>query len=527
MSAPLPELIQSLLRPDAYTHEAGDIQLIQTHISYVVLAGAYAYKIKKPLDLHFLDYSTLERRRLMCEEEVRLNRRLCAEAYLGVERIVRRDGGYRVGGEGEALEYAVHMHRMPREAMMPALLARGAVAPDDIRRIASVLATFHATSASDERIARFGSTEALRANWEENFEQTAPYIGRTITRAQHDLMRDYVGRFLRDRAALIEERVATGRVRDCHGDLRSDSIVIHPDGDICIMDCIEFNDRIRFGDVAGDVGFLAMDLDFRGRPDLADELMSAYLNAIDDETLPCVLDFYRAYRAYVRGKVESMQLDEPEVADVVRAAALERARAYFALAQRYAETPKRRVLLVTSGLSGSGKSHVGAAVAARLGAAFLRSDTTRRQLFDIAAEGRGEAAYGEGIYTEESRTRVYATMHERAAQHLRAGLPVVLDATYARTADRAAALRVADETETPTLVLHVVADEETVRSRLARRAEEPAGASDARWETYVAQRERFEPPDDVPSHRLLRIDGAAPLRRSVEGVVEAVANIGG
>jgi aminoglycoside phosphotransferase family enzyme/predicted kinase len=525
VSAPLPELIQSLLRPDAYPHEAGDIELIQTHISYVVLAGAYAYKIKKPLDLHFLDYSTLDRRRLMCEEEVRLNARLCPEAYLGVEPIVRRDGGYRVGGEGEAFEYAVRMRRMPREAMMPAMLARGSVTAADIGRIARVLASFHATSASDERIARFGSPEALRANWEENFEQTAPFIGRTITRAQYDLTRDYVDRFLRDRSALIEERAAMGRVRDCHGDLRSDSIVIHPGRGICVMDCIEFNDRIRYGDVAGDVGFLAMDLDYRGRPDFADELMSAYLNAVDDETLSCMLDFYRSYRAYVRGKVESMELDEPEVPDADRAAALGRARAYFALAQGYAEKRQGRVLVVMSGLSGSGKSYVGAAVASRLGAAFLRSDVIRRRIFGVPEQGRGPKAYGEGIYTEESREQVYAALHERAAQHLRAGLPVVLDATYSRRVDRDAALRVADDTETPVLVLHVVAGEETVRRRMAQRAEEPPGASDARWETYAAQRLRFEAPDEIQADRLVHIDGAAPLPQSVERALDAVARL--
>jgi aminoglycoside phosphotransferase family enzyme/predicted kinase len=524
VSDPLPELIQSLLQPDAYPHEAGDIQLIQTHISYVVLAGSYAYKIKKPLDLHFLDYSTLERRRLMCEEEVRLNRRLCPEAYLGVEPIVRVGGGYRLGGEGEAIEYAVWMRRMPQAAMMPAMLARGGVTAADIRRIAAVLASFHEVSPPDERIARFGAGEALRANWDENLEQTAPFIGRTITPEQHDVMRRYADRLLRDHGSLIEERAATGRVRDCHGDLRSDSIVIHPDGAICVMDCIEFNDRIRYGDVAGDVGFLAMDLDYRGRRDLADELMSAYLNAVDDETLPCVLEFYRAYRAYVRGKVESMQLDEPEVSQADRAAAVDRARAYFALAQEYAGLPQERVLVVMSGLSGSGKSHVAGGVASRLGAAFLRSDTTRRRIFgSVLEEERGAEAYGAGIYTEDARERVYEALHERAAERLRAGLPVVLDATYARVADRAAALRLADVTDTPVLVLHVDADEETVRGRMIQRAEEPAGASDARWETYIAQRERFEAPDEVPPDQLVSIDGAAPLRQSVERVLEAVA----
>ncbi len=335
-------------------------------------------------------------------------------------------------------------------------------------------------------------------------------------------MRGYVARFLLDQAALIEERAATGRVRDCHGDLRSDSIVIRPDGGICVMDCIEFNDRIRYGDVAGDIGFLAMDLDFRGREDLADELMSAYLDAVDDETLPCVLDFYRAYRAYVRGKVESMEVDEPEVPESERAAAVERARAYFALSGRYTAAPHGRILVLMCGLSGSGKSYVGAAVASRLGAAFVRSDATRRRLLGESNVRGGVEAYGEGIYTEESRERVYGAMHARASRYLRAGLPVVLDATYARAVDRTAALRVADETKARALVVHVAADEATVRRRMARRTEEPAATSDARWDTYVAQRERFEQPDEAQPDRLVHVDGAAPVRQSVERVLEAV-----
>ncbi len=238
MTAPLPDVIEGLLLPSAYDHPVERVELIQTHISYVLLAGDFAYKVKKPLDLHFLDYSTLERRRLMCEEEVRLNRRLCAEAYLGVSTIVRHGDAYRIGGPGEAVEYAVKMNRMPQERMLPQLLARGEATQTHVRMLARRIAAFHRDAATDERIARFGSVEMLQSIWEENFDQTASHVGDTITATQRDGIRAYVERFLRDNGALIDERARAGRIRDCHGDLRSDAVVIHEGGAICVMDCI-------------------------------------------------------------------------------------------------------------------------------------------------------------------------------------------------------------------------------------------------------------------------------------------------
>ena len=527
MSAPLPELIEALCSPDAYAHEVDGVELIQTHISYVLLAGPYAYKIKKAIELHFLDYSTLERRRLMCEEEVRLNRRLCPDVYLGVVPVVRADGGYRVGGEGEPLEYAVQMRRMPADRMMPALLARGAVTGDDIRAIAHVIAAFHRASETNGHIAAFGGIDVLRLNWQENFDQTGPFVGRTLTREGLDEIRAYVERFLRDNATLIAARAANGRTRDCHGDLRSDAIVIAKDGEICVMDCIEFNDRIRYGDVAGDIGFLAMDLDFRGRPDLADELISAYLGEAGDETLPCVLDFYRCYRAYVRGKVESLQLDESEVPAEQRAAARQRARAYFKLAHSCAATAYPRAAVMMAGLSGSGKSYVAGGLAGRLGAALLSSDVTRRELLGVPPGAHEHVPYGHGVYTEEARERVYEEMHARAAAHLRQGHSVILDATYARRSDRGAAQRVAAAAGVPLVAVEVVAEEAAVRAHLARRAGEPQAASDARWEIYVAQRARFEPPDEIAPRARLRVDGARPLRENVERILEAVRGLSG
>ena len=496
--------------------------MIQTHVSYVVLAGDFAYKVKKQLDLHFLDYSTLEKRQRMCEEEVRLNRRLCADAYLGVSSIMRAGERILVDGAGDVVEYAVKMRRMPGERMLPQLIARGAAPPEDIARVAHVVAAFHGAAETSDHIARFGMVGTLRTNWQENFDQTGAQVGHTIGIAERGAIRNYVDRFLRRNEALFAERATSGRVRDCHGDLRSDSIVIREDGSICVMDCIEFNDRIRYGDVASDVAFLAMDLEFRRRADLADEFVAAYLGEAPDETMPLVLTYYRCYRAYVRGKVDGMQSAEPEVPDDERHAAAERARAYFALAHRYATVRYPQALVMMIGLSGSGKSYVAAALAGRIGAAHVSSDVVRPIVPADVPTGP-DLPYGAGAYTADARARVYDELHRRAAEHLALGRTVVLDATYMRHRDRMEARRVAEAAGVRFLAIDVTADEVVVRDRMTRR-EVAATTSDARWGIYVEQRRRFEPPDEIPPDEIMRVDGGAPLRTSVEAVLDRLAS---
>lgn len=519
----MPDVIEALRHAGAYPHAAPDIELIQTHISYVLLAGEHAYKIKKPLSLGFLDYSTLERRRAMCEEEVRLNRRLCPDAYLGVVPIVRAGGTYAIGGTGDAVEYAVHMRRMPRDRMMPALLAAGLVTNDDVRRIARRIAEFHASSATDERIAAFGRPDAVRRNWDENFDQAAPFEGRTIEATVLGDVRAYVDATLRDHVTLIEERARDGRVRDCHGDLRSDSVVLHEDGGICVMDCIEFNDRIRYGDVAGDVAFMAMDLEYRGRRDLADEFLGAYMGAALDETIGPLLPFYACYRAFVRAKVESIESAEPEVPSGEREAAAKRAQAYFTLAQRYATARREPRLVMMMGLSGTGKSHLARAIAARTGAALVVSDVVRKEMLGAPATARLSAAYGEGSYDATARERVYDAMLARASAHLAAGRRAVLDATYIRRADRERVAALARERAVPLTAVLVEASGDAVRRHLAGRAADSSEASDARLDVYEAQRDRYEPPEEIAADQLVRVDGAESLATNVPLVLRAIS----
>ncbi len=333
-----PPLVQGLLRPEAYPHRPRRIRLVETHISYVFLAGPYAYKVKKPVNFGFLDYSTLERRRHFCEEEVRLNQELCPDTHLGVVPITRSAEGFVVGGSGEVVEYAVLMRRLPENRMLDRLVRRGRVNAEVLVRLARRVAAFHAASARGPEIDRFGSLETIRFNWEENFAQTAPYIGRTLPRRWYEGIRRYVADFLQNSAELFRKRVAEGRIRDCHGDLRAESVCVE-DG-ICIFDRVEFNERFRYGDVASEVAFLVMDLDVLGRPDLGYVFADAYIMASGDRELRRLLPFYQCYRAYVRGKVTGFRLDqvgtEGEKLKVRRLA-----RRYFRLAWDYARAPQR------------------------------------------------------------------------------------------------------------------------------------------------------------------------------------------
>jgi aminoglycoside phosphotransferase family enzyme/predicted kinase len=519
----LPPLIRALLSPAAYDHPvSGRVNLVQTHISFVLLAGDYAYKIKKPLDLGFLDYSTLERRRRMCEEEVRLNRRLCAGVYLGVASIVPANGGFHlsdVRDDDQAIEYAVKMRRLAQDRMMPELLDRGRIGESHVRALARLLAAFHARSETSEYIASFGRPDALRENWGENFSQIAPFVGRTIDERQLADVGSYVEAMVTDRASLLHRRADARKVRDCHGDLRSDAVAFDEDGSICVMDCIEFNDRIRYGDVAGDIGFLAMDLDFRGRHDLADALIGSYIGATRDESLPLVLPFYKCYRAFIRGKVDSLLMDESEVPHQQRGEARERARRYFSLAAHYAGAHAKS-LIVMVGLTGSGKSHLAYALAGRVGAAVISSDAVREERSPRTA---GLDEYGAGRYARDESNATYEAMRRHAAEFLQAGGSVILDATHISREEREQAYALAQAHSARLLVVHVRADEATIRRHLDARAGEEASASEGRWEIYEAQLEAFEPIDEVSKESVVNVNGAAPPAENIARVTRALA----
>ncbi|RMF91404.1 MAG: hypothetical protein D6733_01215 [Methanobacteriota archaeon] len=331
------EVVEALHSPEAYDEEVTAVEMVQTHISFVFLTDRYVYKVKKPVDFGFLDYTTLEKRRYFCEEEIRRNRPLCGDMYLGVVAINRDSAGrIRIGGEGEVVEYAVKMKRMPEERMMTRLLERGEVTEGHVDRIAALLSDFHAKAETGPGVDEYGSLEQVRANWVQNFEQTRGLRGKLLDAAEFDLVERRVMDFMEESKGLFEERVRGGRIRQCHGDVHSGNIFILPDGGIYIFDAIEFYRGFSCCDVASEVAFLAMDLEFQGRSDLARHFIERYVGYSGDEALKGLLDFYKCYRAYVRAKVIGFKIFDPAVDEEEKKKSEELTVKYFNLARRYA-----------------------------------------------------------------------------------------------------------------------------------------------------------------------------------------------
>ena len=328
------QVVEALLTPEAYPEEAGKIELIQTHISFVFLTKNFVYKVKKPVNFGFLDFSTLEKRRFFCEKELELNRRLCPSIYLEVVPI-NKSSIIKINGVGETVEYALKMKRLPQEKIMTALLKENKVGNETIDELAKVIAQFHAKAQTSSEINQYGSLKIIKTNWYENFTQTRRYINQTLSQTEYEFIQNKVNDFMENNKVLFENRINNNKVRDCHGDLHSGNIFITDK--ICIFDAIEFNERFRYSDVASDVAFLAMDLDFQQRSDLSERFIKTYMAYSEDQQLTKVLPFYKCYRAYVRGKVISFKLDDPSVSSKEKTEATKEARAYFELAADYAK----------------------------------------------------------------------------------------------------------------------------------------------------------------------------------------------
>jgi aminoglycoside phosphotransferase family enzyme len=326
------QVVEALMKPEAYPEDPGRIELVQTHISFVFLTQNFVYKVKKAVNLGFLDFTTLEKRRFFCEKELELNKRLCGDMYLEVVPI-NRSNVIKIKGEGETVEYAVKMKRIPQEKMLSRLLEENKVDEKLVGRIAKIIADFHKKAETNKRISEFGSLAIIETNWKENFEQTAEFIGKSISLKDFKQIQERIEDFLKRNTSLFEKRIADGRVRDCHGDIHSGNIFVADR--VYIFDAIEFNERFRYSDVASDVAFLAMDLDFKERADLSDFFIENYVKYSGDRELTKLLPFYKCYRAYVRGKVVSFKLKDPNVSSEEKSAALKEAKAYFKLAATY------------------------------------------------------------------------------------------------------------------------------------------------------------------------------------------------
>ncbi len=327
-------IVEALLNPEAYEEDPQGIELVQTHISFVFLTRKYVYKVKKAVNLGFLDFTSLEKRKHFCERELEFNRRLCGDMYLEVVSINKSDI-IRIGGKGKPIEYAVKMKRMPQDRMMSGLLERKEVGRDLIDEIARIMSKFHSEAETKADARKYELDPIVEENWDENFAQTLEFIGSTISKGMHGYISKKIEGFIRLNFPVFRRRMAEGKVRNCHGDVHSGNIFIADR--VYIFDAIEFNERISYSDVTGDVAFLAMDLDFKGRTDLSSFFVDSYIRYSGDRELTRLLAFYKCYRAYVRGKVVSFRLKDPNIGGADKQEAKREAEAYFNLALAYAE----------------------------------------------------------------------------------------------------------------------------------------------------------------------------------------------
>lgn len=489
MVTPQAPLIRALLDPRRYDHPVEGVELIETHISWVLLAGEYAYKIKKPVDLGFLDFSTLPKRKHFCEEELRLNRRLAPQIYLAVVAITGTADDPRLGGTGEAIEYAVKMRRFAQEAQLDRLLARGALESAHIDALADELARFHGEIAVAGPGTPFGEPDAVYAPMHENFEQIGPRVD-AAARAPLARLAQWT-QAARDRLApVLAARKRDGFIRECHGDAHLANMALI-DSQVLLFDCLEFNDNLRWIDVMSELAFAVMDLDDRGRPDFGWRLLNRYLEQTGDYAGLQLLRFYQVYRALVRAKVAAIRCSQPGLSPDERARAVSAYQSYIELAERYTQ-PRATALMITHGVSGSGKSTVAQMLVETHGAVRVRSDVERKRLAGLPPMARSDSGLDAGLYSADLSRRTYARLGELARTIIGAGLPVIVDATFLKRAQRDAMRTLAASLGVPFVILDTAAPEDVLRARVRVRRDlghDVSEATAAVLERQLATRE--------------------------------------
>jgi hypothetical protein len=476
-------LIAALQNPALFPHAVESFQLIETHISWVLLTGTYVYKFKKPVNFGFLDFTTLAARQHFCQEELRLNQRLTDDLYLEVIPITGTQDAPQLGGEGEVIEYALKMRQFPQSGLFSTLQANGELTTAHIDEMARQIARFHLSAPVVPADNELGSPDSVMAPVLQNFEQIRPLISEKADLLQLDALQAWAESSFSRLKSLLGQRKAEGFIRECHGDIHLGNITLI-DNKVVIFDCIEFNEPFRMTDVYADIGFLAMDLEDRGLKSLSRRLISQYLELTGDYQGLELLNFYKAYRALVRAKVALFSL--PADADPVqRGATLRQYRNYANLAESYSAIPSR-FLAITHGVSAVGKSHVAMRLVESLGAVRLRSDVERKRLF-------ASSAAGAELYGAQASTATYESLHKLAGVILRAGFPAIIDATYLKKTQREAAAETAHATGVPFLILDCEAPQAVIAGWLAQRQAQNVDPSDATLEVIEAQQASREP----------------------------------
>ncbi len=498
------EIIAFLCDPRSYSYHPKRVHFVQTHASYVFLASPYVFKVKKNVNFGFLDFSSLKNRRYYSEREVTLNRRLCPDIYLGVIPISLSVGKLTLGKGEKVVEYAVKMRKLQDRYFLHRLLRQNQVTTKDLDRIVSKLKDFYETERPSEKITKWGRIENLQISTVENFDQTRVFVGLTISREAFEAIAFYTAAFYARNGELFSVRVRERRIRDCHGDLHLEHIHLAPKT-LSIYDCIEFNDRFRYIDVASDVAFLAMDFDHHDRPDLSRQITSRIANSLRDTGMLRLMDFYKCYRAYVRGKVESFQQAGAEVPKTEQKKSRMQAARYFRLALRYALFGSEPTVLVVMGRAASGKSTLANALGCELGFEVISSDHIRKELAGVPLFQRVNEAARLHLYSEAMTNETYERLFQCAITQVDRQASLILDATFSHRRYRDKLRRLLDSKSVNYRFIEAEAPDEVVRQRLEQREGATRVVSDARLEDFEMLMRSYEAPSEIQTRHCLHV----------------------
>ena len=484
-------IVRAMCEPGFYDHPVAEVVLIETHISWVFLAGDFAYKVKKPLDFGFLDFSTLAKRHHYCQEELRLNRRFSTEIYLGLTQIGGSPDAPVINGE-PALEYAVKMRRFPQGCQLDRMLATGQLHARHLVAFAEMIAAQHQRAAAAEAGAPYGRSAAVIDPALENFSQLGVLVKGTDREQQLAKLEQWTREASEALQPVFRQRKEAGLIRECHGDVHLANMA-WVDGQPLLFDCIEFNENFRWIDVINEIAFLAMDLDDREQTALAWTFVNRYLQETGDYQGVGLLNFYKTYRAMVRAKVTGLRLAQDDLDATQRLQAEHLFQSYLDLAENYTLS-NAATLIITHGLSGSGKSTFSSQLASLSGCIRLRSDLERKRLHGLAATADSESPVAGGIYSASAFAETYSRLRDLADVVLRSGQRVIVDATFIRRHQRHMFSRLAEELSVPLVILDFPLAAEELRRRIELRAASTNGdASEAGLEVLEYQLEQQEP----------------------------------